>query len=80
MATPKTDQEVIELLKRTRDSIIDRRNEVLSKPKPNYDIDGQKVDWATYLDMLTRSLKSVNEEILLAENQEPYEFSTEAYQ
>lgn len=56
-----TDAENLVLLTEARDNIITRIVEVTSNPKPNYEIDGQKVKWADYLKTLQESLKKQNE-------------------
>lgn len=58
-----TSLQLLYLQKRQIDELIIR---VQQKPKPNYDIDGQKVEWADYLDILykrrERVIKMINDE------------------
>jgi hypothetical protein len=55
-----------------RTSLINRIAEVTSKPKPNYEIDGQKVSWQQYLDSLFAALKTIDEK--LVQESGPYEY------
>lgn len=73
----RTDEENVERLKEIRDQLIDRIGEVTAKPKPNYDIDGQKVEWADYLKQLKASLDGINAQIQAEDG--PFEFETQAY-
>jgi len=49
--------------------------EITAQPKPSYDIDGQKVDWATYLKQLQATVAWCDEQLTTAE---PFEESTQA--
>lgn len=50
-----------------RDNLLARIQEVTANPKPNYSIDGQTVQWQSYLDSLFAKLESVNGQINAAE-------------
>jgi len=50
---------------------------VQNNPKPSYDIDGQKVHWTDYLDMLYKNRDRLNEAIRKEEG--PCEESMEAW-
>lgn len=50
-------------------------SEITASPKPNYDIDGQKISWGDYLKQLTEAAKALKQQI--DENQEPFDFETE---
>lgn len=68
---PNTDEQNLELLQQARDNIILLITQVTSQPKPDYDIDGQKVSWGKYLEQLRAALKGIDEQIgLLAPAQE----------
>lgn len=51
-----TDEENLASLKEVRDNLIALIGSVTQKPKPTYDIDGQKVSWGEYLDQLRKQL------------------------
>lgn len=50
-----------------KDNLLARIQEVTAKPKPNYSIDGQTVNWQSYLDSLWAQLEKVNQQINSAE-------------
>jgi len=62
---PRTDDENLLLLQEARDNVIVLIGQVTSKPKPNYDIDGQKILWADYLETLQKSLKSLSDQLIM---------------
>jgi hypothetical protein len=64
---PNTDEENLILLQTARDNIIVLIGSVTSQPKPNYDIDGQKIAWADYLKSLRDALKDLENMITQAE-------------
>ena len=72
-----TDEENLAELKGIKGNLIALIKEVTSAPKPNYTIDGQKVDWSDYLEMLYRQLKA-NEELITTFD-EPYEKTSTIY-
>lgn len=72
-----TDEQNIELLKEARDNVIVLIGQLTAQPKPNYDIDGQRIDWADYLDMLMKRRNDLNQDIIDLEG--PYEIETQGY-
>ena len=50
--------------------------EITEKPKPTYDIEGQRVDWADYLKQLQRTVDWCNEKLA---GEEPFEFQSQGY-
>ncbi len=74
---PRTDEENVERLQEIRDQLIDRIGSITAKPKPTYDIDGQMVKWAEYLDILRKQLKDINE--MIANEDGPFEIETQGY-
>lgn len=59
-----------ESLQTIRANILARIEDVTSKPRPNYNIDGQQVSWQGYFDSLMASLDKIDAQINAAE---PYE-------
>lgn len=45
------------------DSATDRMAECLLKPKPSYDVDGQKFDWTQYQQFLQKQIDWAREEL-----------------
>ena len=60
---PRSDEENLILLQEARDNIIVLLGSITAQPKPNYDIDGQKISWGDYLDQLRKALNGINEQI-----------------
>lgn len=58
-----TDEENLAKLKASRDNIIERIQEMTLKPKPDYDIDGQKFSWTAYNKHLFDLLRNLQAEI-----------------
>jgi hypothetical protein len=77
MAEQYTEDEQRDRLIGIRDNIITLIGQVTSKPKPNYDIDGQKVDWGDYLEILYKAKAKALQDIIDFEG--PYEIETQAY-
>ncbi len=67
-----TDLEQIATIK---SQTLARLVEITSQPKPSYDIDGQKVDWATYLKQLQATVAWCDEQLSTSE---PFEEATRA--
>lgn len=53
----------VDSLATIRTNLLARIAEVTSKPKPNYNIDGQSFSWQSYLDSLMKNLDAVNAQI-----------------
>ncbi len=64
---PNTDDDNLILLQTARDNIIVLIGSLTAQPKPNYDIDGQRISWGDYLKQLRDALKGLNDEIALIE-------------
>ena len=47
-------------LQEASDNIARIIKQITANPKPNYEIDGQRVDWADYLDMLLEGKSKVD--------------------
>lgn len=62
-----TDAETLATIK---SNILALISDITSKPKPNYNIDGQSVSWQSYLDSLWSKVKEIDAQIALTE---PYE-------
>ena len=73
----QTDEQNIESLKETRDNLITLIGSITQKPKPTYDIDGQKVEWGIYLEQLRSQLKYTLQLIIDLEG--PYEVESQGY-
>ncbi len=68
-----------DLIRQTRDNLIAIREKITRKPKPNYDVDGQKVDWATYLKILTEQIDLLKKQLDEEEDDDIVEVHTTAY-
>ncbi len=64
-------------LKEIHGNLITLIGMVTTNPKPNYDIDGQKVDWGDYLEILYKAKAKALQDIIDFEG--PYEIETQAY-
>lgn len=51
------------------DSLEDRYAEMSAKPRPSYDVDGQKMDFTQYQEYLMKALKGAREMVLELTNQ-----------
>lgn len=67
MVDPNTDDINFITLQVTYDQLLARRLEVLTKPRPNYEIDGQIVNWADYLEVLTAQINGIKQELIQAQ-------------
>lgn len=72
-----TDDQNLEILLTARDNIIEQIAGVTSKPRPNYNIDGQEVSWGDYLKQLQDARIALDQQI--EEIQGPWEEETVAY-
>ena len=61
----RTDAEHLAALLSLRDQVTDRLSEMVSKPRPTYDVDGQKMDFTEYQKMLFSQLKALRDEIAI---------------
>lgn len=50
----------LENLTTARDNIAARLAEITARPKPSYDVDGQRVEWNDYFKTLTDQLDKLN--------------------
>lgn len=53
-----------------RDSLEDRLAEMSSKPRPTYDVDGQKMDFTEYQKYLVQALEGAEKQVLALENRD----------
>jgi len=53
----KTDADVLDDLKTTRDNILERIKEVTAEKKPSYALEGRSYSWTEYLRMLREQLQ-----------------------
>lgn len=74
---PLTDEDNINSLMETRDNLIALIGSVTQKPKPTYEIDGQKVEWGDYLGQLRQQLASTLQ--LIIDLSGPYEVESQGY-
>jgi hypothetical protein len=73
----QTDEDNLESLMTVRDNLIALIGSVTQKPKPTYDIDGQKVMWGEYLDQLRKQLAYTMQ--LIIDLQGPFEVESIGY-
>lgn len=69
-----TSLELLYIQKRQLEELI---IQVQRSPKPNYDIDGQKVEWGDYLDMLYKRRERITK--LIIDEEGPGEVETLGY-
>lgn len=72
-----TQDEQLAKLTEARDNILELIVKVTINPKPTYNIDGQEVKWAEYLDTLRKNLAAIED--LINDKEGPYELETIAY-
>lgn len=72
-----TDDNVLSVLRESRDRAILTRQQILEKPKPSYNIDGQEFKWNEYLKVLNDTIARLTQEILDADG--PYEIESQMY-
>jgi hypothetical protein len=58
-----SDADAKSVIKESLDRAILTRQSILLKPKPTYDIDGQKFDWNTYLDILNKTISQLQRDL-----------------
>ena len=73
-----TEEENLAQLAIVRTQVISLIAELTLSPKPSYSIDGQRVNWGDYLEMLFRQVAQVDAAIL-AITDDPYEFTSTMY-
>lgn len=71
------DTDVVSILKETLARAILTRQNIVLKPKPTYDIDGQKFSWTEYLAQLDKTIAQLNNEIQSADG--PFEIESSIY-
>lgn len=76
---PLADTEVKSVIKESLDRAILTRQSILLKPKPTYDIDGQKFEWAEYLKQLDATIKQLTQELQVLDSDSPFEIESQAY-
>ena len=59
------------------DRAILTRQSILSKPKPTYDIDGQRFEWAEYLKVLNATIIELQSQLQTFDD--PYEIDSSLY-
>lgn len=74
-----SDTDVKSVIKESLDRAILTRQGILDKPKPTYDIDGQKFEWAQYLKELNATIKQLTEELQTLDSETPFEIESQAY-
>ena len=74
---PLTDEDNLNSLMEVRDNLIALIGSVTQKPKPTYEIDGQKVEWGDYLDQLRKQLAATLQ--LIIDLNGPYEVESIGY-
>jgi hypothetical protein len=68
-----------ELIRQTRDNLIAIREKITRKPKPNYNVDGQRIDWADYLELLTKQINELKLQLDGEDDDDIVEEHTTAY-
>lgn len=74
-----SDDNVKSVIKESLDRAILTRQGILEKPKPTYDIDGQKFEWAEYLEVLNATIKQLTNELQTLDSETPFEIESQAY-
>jgi len=72
-----TDTNTLSIIKESLDRAILTRQNILAKPKPSYDIDGQKFSWAEYLKILNETIEQLRKN--MQDFDTPYEFDSSIY-
>lgn len=68
-----------QIIRQTRDNLIAIREKITRKPKPNYNVDGQRIDWADYLEILTKQINELKLQLDAEEDDDIVEEHTTAY-
>lgn len=66
----RTTAERLAKWKDIRDSLEDRLAEMSSKPRPTYDVDGQKMDFTEYQKYLLAALQGAEDQVLALETRD----------
>lgn len=66
----------IDDLKTIKTQVLALLKDITANPKPSYDIDGQRVSWTAYQEMLFARLDGLNKQIAA---DEPFEVHTLGY-
>lgn len=67
------------VLNESLDRAIITRQNILDKPKPTYDIDGQRFEWAEYLEVLNKTIDKLKQDIQDLDNDSPFEIESQVY-
>lgn len=67
----------VSVIKESLDRAILTRQAILNKPKPTYDIDGQRFEWNEYLDILNKTITQLQADLVAFD--ELYEYSSTQY-
>jgi len=71
------DSEQASVIKESLDRAILTRQNILLKPKPTYDIDGQRFEWNEYLDILNKTIAQLQKDLVAFD--ELYEVNSQIY-
>lgn len=74
-----TDANVKSVIKESLDRAILTRQSILLHPKPSYDIDGQKFEWAQYMKQLDATIAQLTKELQVLDTDSPFEIESQAY-
>jgi hypothetical protein len=72
-----SDAEQVSVIKESLDRAILTRQNILNKPKPTYDIDGQRFEWNEYLDILNKTISQLQKDLVAFD--ELYEITSTQY-
>lgn len=57
-------QDSVDNLRQSLQNLLDIYQAITTNPKPNYDIDGQKVSWADYMKLIDACITSARQKII----------------
>lgn len=72
-----SDADQVSVIKESLDRAILTRQNILLKPKPTYDIDGQRFEWNEYLKVLNETIAQLQKDLVAFD--EIYEFTSTQY-
>ena len=72
-----TDSDRVSVIRESLDRAILLRQNILAKPKPTYDIDGQRFEWNEYLAVLNKTIAELTQQ--LQDFDELFELSSQVY-